>query len=94
MTLQEAYFAWRNLAPFHGVIEKQTITYTRTDPPETRTFTEPAHYTGNCCAYDHCMEVRGIAGPISVPAPDDHPHVCARERAWRTYVRIRDGAVH
>jgi len=40
-----------------------------------------------CCSLSHFDRVNGLM----VPKPDDE--VCARERKWREYVRLREGIV-
>ena len=58
----------------------------------------PRNLDGKCCSSTHFHEVRTVytdqAGRTLAkvdfePLPDNE--VCARERAWRHYVRLRDG---
>lgn len=89
MTLLEAYNAW--VATFPKVLTirpAEEITYEKA-PGNVRTFKYRSTYDGDCCKQlhfktvidDHCRAVR-------IPKPDSE--VCDRERAWRTYCRMRD----
>lgn len=95
MDLQQAFQNWMDLMPKEIVIPA----HTRAVHPGYRTIADEgpkfflggiypikAHWDGRCCTGDHHMLELGSHRPI--PKPDEH--VCARERAWRQYVRIRD----
>lgn len=82
--LRAAYLEWVNLAPMNERVPAQIIEYKKT-PDVTRRFTEPAHFNGHCCTVGHFTT---DASGAMVPVPDEK--VCARERAWRKYTRLRD----
>lgn len=93
MDLQQAFQAWVNLMPQEIVIPKHTRVvragYRLADGPvfaQGGIFPIKAHWDGKCCVGDHHKLELGSHRPISKPDNE----VCARERAWRQYVRIRD----
>lgn len=81
----DAYRAWQKLMP-------KTKHY-RSEPILTRDLagnllrrTIPEHFDGDCCTRSHFFTG---GGEKNKPVPD--VEVCPRERAWRTYVILRDG---
>ena len=87
MTLQEAFNDWVRHRPFKKVIQSQLVFYYDKNGVES-SFVEPAHWDGDCCYSRHFY--RDAAGGMTWKPKEDHD-VCPRERAWRVYVRIRDG---
>ena len=97
MTLQEAYEAWIATFPADKL---QLLRYT--NKRNGWVYTIPKSWDGKCCDDPHVKEVNIYAEPHEgmkivvdtkeVQLPDSK--VCARERAWRTYISIRDGVKH
>lgn len=77
-----AYKKWVSLFPKKEFVREQEITYRR--ERRAYTFVEAGHWDGNCCTMMHFSQDTGAH------LADDL--VCDRERAWRDYIRIRDGA--
>jgi hypothetical protein len=97
MTLQEAYLEWVKLMPAYTPNATEHI---HTGAGELRekykglVYKVAKSWNGSCCSESHRNTVMirqesGVHIYDSVDAPDDH--VCLRERAWRQYIRIRDG---
>ncbi|OGY82130.1 MAG: hypothetical protein A3F54_04055 [Candidatus Kerfeldbacteria bacterium RIFCSPHIGHO2_12_FULL_48_17] len=89
-TIDEAYAAWVNARPLTVRIPAGPESFYVDGVKITREY--PVHHNGNCCSEKHVYTL----------LPDGKPHplrgqnkpdalVCDRERAWRNYVRIRDG---
>ncbi len=90
--LTVAYNLWVSLFPGNEVIfkrSKRVVTTTGT----IRDVTIPQHWAGACCTrlthFKHEQKLNGVL--VTVPLPDEQ--VCARERAWRAYVRLRDDGI-
>lgn len=85
MTLLEAFDRWVSLRPFKKWESQQTLPFMRDDGSVTHII-ELARWEGSCCGSGYTSHEDPVTGFI---LPDDR--VCARERAWRVYCRIRDG---
>lgn len=85
--LELAFEAWQKLLPTGRRVEA-TIYLAKDEITKAVSRRRiPEHYEGNCCHNIHFYKTQD--GGSLKPLPDDK--VCARERAWRTYVIIRDG---
>ena len=85
MSVQEAFEAWMALAPYVFIVPtaSRTLEYPRSQ--KGKDILVKAHYDGECCkSRTHCDK-------DGQPLPDHHKDLCARELAWRRYVRLRDG---
>lgn len=81
--LKEAYLKWVALNPFHTTKPGEVITGT-TVTSKGMMIPYRASFNGDCCKGSHFMTENGI----QVERPDHM--VCEREKAWRSYCRIRD----
>lgn len=87
MTLKEAYDTWVHLQPIQIWIkgDYKTIWF----KGHQKVVYIPKHFEGNCCNKSHVYRV--YEGFSSREELRPYSEVCARERAWRTYICIRDG---
>lgn len=83
--LQKAFQEWMDLQPREAKIAA-SIEMRKNMAGQTRRYDLPTHFDGNCCTYSHFTY---DLSRLLVALPDNR--VCARERAWRRYVAIRDG---
>lgn len=91
MNLQQAYLEWIKHKPFQYSIASREVSYVDNENQNSRnmkTYIEPKHWDGDCCSNSHFFK-NAIGHWVSKPDED----VCKRARAWRIYVRIRDGIV-
>lgn len=86
--LLEAYLKWVSTRPFTKYVGEQKLVF-ETRRGDMKEMTEPAHWDGLCCGGPSPGSHYERAGGKEFPRSDDK--VCARERAWREYCRIRDG---
>jgi hypothetical protein len=84
--VQRAFKEWQEHFPAKHFIAAREIEVANKHN-EKRTIVERAHWDGDCCSSSHfTTDENGN----NKPKPDDK--VCARERAWRRYVALRDEA--
>ncbi len=69
-------------SPDHRMIEERLV--------EMGYTSVAAENAKKCCTYEH-FEKRTVNGTLKLVGKPDSD-VCDRERAWRKYVKIRDGA--
>jgi hypothetical protein len=81
---QLAFLEWVSHAPFKTRVPESAISYQ--DDEGRRDFIELAHWDGVCCFSGHYF----AGSNHKLVSKEDHD-VCPRERAWRKYVRLRDG---
>ena len=86
MTLQEAYQAWVDTFPNQSWIGQKVVTYQH-PTKGFQYFVEISHWDGDCCKNGH--RVRDVLNRSWRRLKDEE--CCARDLAWRIYVRIRDG---